>query len=140
NTIVVGDAIDNKHNLYIIFDSTLNFSPRMGVPINGILGNEFFHNFIVKINYASKIITVYDPIKYPLKKCRKCTDLPMDIVDGKPYINLVVSNGKSNKEVPLLVDSGNSDVIWLFKEKDFIVEQPKNYFPDFLGLGLGGEI
>lgn len=61
NTIRVGDVFDRDHDLYIIFDSSLNFSPRMGIPIHGILGNEFFQNFIVKINYSSKVITVYDP-------------------------------------------------------------------------------
>ncbi len=140
NTIRVGNALDNEHDLYLIFDSTLNFSPRMGVPINGILGNEFFRNFIVKINYDSKAITIYDPKKYSIRKCRKCEDLPLDFDDGKPYINLMVSDRSFEKEVTLLVDSGNSDVLWLFNEKDFITEQPENYFQDFLGLGLGGEI
>lgn len=140
NSIRVGNALDNEHDLYLIFDSTLNFSPRMGVPINGILGNEFFRNFIVKINYDSKAITIYDPKKYSIRKCRKCEDLPLDFDDGKPYINLTVSDRSFEKEVTLLVDSGNSDVLWLFNEKDFITEQPENYFQDFLGLGLGGEI
>src|SRR5690606_3975878 len=53
NTVKVGNAQDRDHALYIIFDSALNFSPRMGIPIHGILGNEFFQNFIVKSNYSS---------------------------------------------------------------------------------------
>ncbi len=140
NKIKVGDAVDRNHALFIIFDSTLNFSPRMGIPVHGILGNEFFQNFIVKINYTSKVITIYDPVKYPLKECKKCEDLPLNFVGSKPYISLQVASENTQDEVKLLVDSGSSDVMWLFGDRDFISESPKNYFEDFLGLGLSGNI
>lgn len=140
NNIKIGDAVDRDHTLFIIFDSTLNFSPRMGIPIHGILGNEFFQNFIVKINYTSKVITIYDPLKYPLKPCKKCEDLPLNFVGNKPYISLKVVSENTQDEVKLLVDSGSSDVLWLFGDRDFISDSPKNYFEDFLGLGLSGNI
>lgn len=140
NKVKVGDVVDGDHELYIIFDSSLNFSPRMGIPIHGILGNEFFQNFIVKINYYSEVITVYDPKKYPLKRCKKCEDFPLNFVGSKPYISLKVASEEKEEEVKLLVDSGSSDVIWLFDDYDFITESPKNYFKDFLGLGLSGNI
>ena len=139
NKVVVGDALDRSHDLYIIFDSSLNFSPRMGIPIHGILGNEFFQNFIVKINYASQVITIYDPIKHPMKACRRCEDLPLHFVGEKPYITLDVEFS-SEEAKTLLVDSGSSDVLWLFDADQFLKESPKNYFSDFLGLGLSGNI
>ncbi|MGB3343326.1 MAG: aspartyl protease family protein [Aequorivita sp.] len=140
NTVKVGNVLDNDHGLFIIFESVLNFSPRMGIPIHGILGNEFFRNFIVKINYSTQKITVYDPKRYSLKACRKCEDLPLKFVGNKPYINLQVISDHSEREATLLVDSGSSDVLWLFEEEEFIQESPKNYFNDFLGLGLSGNI
>ncbi len=140
NTVVVGKAIDVNHELYLIFENALNFSPRMGVPINVILGSSFFESFVVEINYISKMITLYDPDKYTFSNCKKCKDLPLNFEKGKPYINLTASSGKSNKEVTLLIDSGSSDVLWLFDEDDFIKEKPKNYFHDFLGLGLSGSV
>jgi len=140
NKVKVGNAIDNDHNLYIIFDSTLNFSPRMGIPVHGILGNDFFQNFIVKINYTAEVITIYDPKKYRLKPCGKCEDLPLNFVKGKPYISLQITSENTNEEVTLLVDSGSSDVMWLFDSENFIKESPKNYYKDFLGLGLSGNI
>lgn len=140
NTVKVGNAQDRDHALYIIFDSALNFSPRMGIPIHGILGNEFFQNFIVKINYSSQNITIYDPKSYALKPCRKCEDLPLNFVGSKPYISIEVVSEDTIEEVKMLVDSGSSDVIWLFDEYDFIAETPQNYFKDFLGLGLSGNI
>ncbi|QAA80293.1 PDZ domain-containing protein [Aequorivita sp. H23M31] len=136
NIIKVGNAVDNNHEVYFIFDSSLNFSPRMGIPINGILGNDFFRNFVVKINYSSRSIVIYDPKRYSRNKCNKCEDLPLRFINGKPYIDIKIGE----RSVTLLVDSGNSDVLWLFDENDFVKEDPKNYFYDFLGLGLGGDI
>src|SRR5690606_31015245 len=31
-------------------------------------------------------------------------------------------------------------ILWLFDEADFIKKKPPNYFEDFLGLGLSGNI
>ena len=140
NTIKIGNTVDKNHSLYIIFDSSLNFSPRMGIPIHGILGNDFFKNFVVKINYTKGMITVYDPEKYSFRKCRKCEDLELEFFEDKPYIQLLTASEGFQKKVTLLVDSGSSDVMWLFDEEDFIIDNPKNYFEDFLGLGLGGDI
>ncbi|MCG2418139.1 aspartyl protease family protein [Aequorivita sp. F47161] len=140
NKVKVGKVIDNNHSLYIIFDSTLNFSPRMGIPVHGILGNEFFQNFIVKINYSAEVITVYNPQKYTLKPCKKCEDLPLHFMGGKPYISLVIEAENDDETVTLLVDSGSSDVMWIFDKRNFIKDVPKNYFNDFLGLGLSGNI
>jgi len=114
NKIKIGNIIDRNHSLYIIFDSELNFSPRMGIPIHGILGNDFFQNFIVKINYSSEVIVVYDPQKYPLRSCGKCEDLSLNFEGGKPYIALKVASEEKQEDVRLLVDSGSSDVVWLF--------------------------
>lgn len=140
NNVKVGDAVDKNHALYVIFDSTLNFSPRMGIPIHGILGNGFFRNFIVKMDYAHEVIVVSDPQKYPLKSCRKCEVLALNFESGKPYVSLQVVSETDQREATLLVDSGSSDVLWLFDERDLIRKVPKNYFNDFLGLGLSGDI
>ncbi len=140
NRVQLGKVVDNDHSLFIIFDSTLNFSPRMGIPVHGILGNEFFQNFIVKINYSTEVITVYNSRKYELEPCKKCEDMPLNFVGSKPYVSFLIETGNTQEAVTLLVDSGSSDVLWLFDERDFIQESPKNYFNDFLGLGLSGNI
>lgn len=140
NLIKVGNAVDRSHELYLIYDTTLNFSPRMGIPVNGILGNSFFRNFIVKIDYSANRIIIYDPDKYSYSNCKKCVDLPLNFYQQKPYLNLVISDGINSHEVTLLVDSGSSDALWLFDQGNFIKEDPKNYFEDFLGLGLSGNI
>lgn len=141
NTMKVGKAVDANHSLFVIFDSGLNFSPRMGIPIHGILGNDFFENFIVEINYSRELIKMFNVETYKFRKCRKCQELDLEFDGGKPYLNLnIISKNGLEQEAVLLLDSGSSDALWLFEEEHFIDESPKNYFKDYLGLGLGGDI
>ncbi len=141
NTITVGNAIDRNHALFIVFDMNLNFSPRMGIPIHGILGNDFFRNFVVSIDYKAEKITIYTSQNFDArKKLRRSIEFPLQFSSGKPYLNLKVFGENKWEEVTLLVDSGSSDVIWLFNRSGFILDAPLNYFEDFLGLGLSGNI
>ncbi len=140
NKIKIGEAVSDNHTIYVIFENSLNLSPRMGVPINGIIGLDFFKSFIVKTNYTSKKIKFYNPERYSYRECRRCEVFNLDFFKDKPYINFSVQRGKKEEEVTLLLDSGSSDALWLFDSAGFLSENPKNYFVDFLGLGLSGHI
>ncbi|MCB0456804.1 MAG: aspartyl protease family protein [Flavobacteriaceae bacterium] len=140
NKIQIGDAVDNNHTLYIIFDESINFSPRMGIPIHGILGYDFFKDFIVKTNYTSEELTIFNPNLYTERNCKKCVTLPIFLKENKPYLNTPIVHDNDTTSVTLLIDSGASDALWLFNESWSIKENPKNYFDDFLGLGLSGGI
>ncbi len=140
NEIKIGDAVSKNHTIYVIFENSLNLSPRMGVPINGIIGLDFFKSFIVKTNYISKRLKFYKPETYSYRECRRCQVFNLDFFKDKPYINLTVQLGKKEEDVTLLLDSGSSDALWLFETEGYLSENPKNYFKDFLGLGLSGHI
>lgn len=140
NRIKIGDAVDDNHTLYVIFDKSLNLSTRMGIPVHGIIGYEFFKNLVVKTNYTSKKLTFYNPITYQAEKCNKCELFDLIFQNKKAYIDIDVEASGFSKEVTLLIDSGSSDAIWIFDEKDFIDTTLKKSFDDFLGQGLSGSI
>ena len=140
NKIQIGDALDYNHTLYIIFDESINFSPRMGIPIHGILGYDFFKDFIVKTNYSQEELVIFNPELYKERTCKKCVTLPIFLKDNKPYLKTPIVHDSDTTAVTLLIDSGASDALWLFNESWSIQENPKNYFDDFLGLGLSGGI
>ncbi|MEZ4859281.1 MAG: aspartyl protease family protein [Flavobacteriaceae bacterium] len=140
NHIKIGDAEDKNHTLFVIFDENINFSPRMGIPIHGILGYDFFKDFIVKTDYSSEELTIYNPIHYKEKKCRRCQTLDIFLKEDKPYVTTPIHRQNDTTNVTLLIDSGASDALWLFNEQWSIMETPKNYFDDFLGLGISGGI
>jgi hypothetical protein len=124
----------------MVVDSKINFSTRMGIPIHGIIGFDLFKDFVIKTDYSSKRITLYRPDTFRKKKCRKCVDIPMRFHNKKPFINVRVASDTEEEDFLVLLDTGSSDGLWLFDEKGFISEGPKNYFNDFLGLGLSGNI
>ncbi|WP_299227205.1 aspartyl protease family protein [uncultured Psychroserpens sp.] len=141
NFFRVGNAININQDIYVVFDSSLNFTPRLGTPIHGIVGYDLFKNFTVEINYASKYIELHKPETYKYKKCNKCETLDLSFYRNKPYITGEVLVDSQFIPVKLLIDTGSSDALWLF-EDDSLGLTPFNdiYFEDFLGKGLSGNV
>ena len=138
NVFKIGKAVNYNQDLYAIFDPSLTFAPKLGLPIHGIIGYDLFKDFIIEVNYSSKYIKLYEPEEFKQKQCKSCKSLPLEFYNNKPYIYGSVSiNGKIS-EVKLLIDSGGSDALWLFEDENIIV--PNKFFNDFLGKGLSGSI
>ncbi|HNU59936.1 MAG TPA: PDZ domain-containing protein [Aquaticitalea sp.] len=141
NVIQVGEAVKDDQDIFVIFDEDINFTPRLGVPVHGIIGYDIFKDFIVEVNYASKYLMLFDPKTYQYKKCKKCKTLDLDFHQNKPYINAKIEIHDSQVPVKLLIDSGSSDALWLFEEDSLgIVPHGVKFFDDFLGKGLSGSI
>ena len=49
NIFKVGEAIKINQELYAIFDPSLNFAPRLGVAVHGIVGYDLFKDFVIEI-------------------------------------------------------------------------------------------
>jgi len=140
NLFKVGDALNVNQSLYIIFDTSMDFAPRLGVPVHGIIGYDLFKDFVVEINYSSKFIKLHDPKKYKSRTCRKCEIMDLEFYNLKPYLNAAVDVNNESIPVKLLIDSGGSDALWLFEDGNNKVSGPESYFEDFLGSGLSGSI
>lgn len=142
NMIKIGKNIINKnHEIYLILDGGINLSNRMGEEIHGIIGGDLFKDFIVKINYSAKRITFYNPESYKHKHCHACETLPLSFLSDKPYIKAIASLSDTTQvDVKLLIDSGGSDALWLFENRDRHIKVPNLYFDDYLGQGLNGNI
>lgn len=142
NIINIGKNITNKsHKIYLILDGGINLSNRIGEEIHGIIGGDLFKDFIVKINYSSKHITFYKPELYKYKHCRACETFPLSFLSDKPYIKAIASLSDTTQvDVKLLIDSGGSDALWLFENRDRNIKVPYLYFDDYLGQGLNGNI
>lgn len=139
NRFRLGDIQNNDQRLFVVLDKDKNFSPKLGIPIHGIIGYDLFRDFVVEINYAKKVLRFFRPKEYVHKKPKKADVLPLHVIGKKAYVDGLVYLQKGHKvPVKLLVDSGSSDAIWLF-ESDSIQVPDKNY-NDFLGSGLNGSV
>ena len=47
-------ATNNGHMFYIVLDPEFNLSSHIGIPVNGIIGFQFFRDNLVEINYRKK--------------------------------------------------------------------------------------
>lgn len=140
NIFKIGDALKLNQDLYEIYDSNLNFAPRLGVPVHGIIGFDLFKDLVVEINYSRKYIRLTNPDQYNYGKCKKCEILNLEFYNNKPYVNIEVSVNKQNIPIKLLIDSGGSDALWLFEDDSLGIEINHPFFEDFLGYGLSGSI
>ena len=141
NHIILQNIVGTNQTIYVVLDDKFDLSSKMGKTIHGIIGFELFKNFIMDINYTTKRIIFYKPknLKPPNPKRYQKFDLTFH--NKKPYITANVSiTDNTKKQVKLLLDTGSSDALWLFEDKEKGILTPPKYFVDNLGEGLSGTI
>lgn len=140
NILKIGSAVSYDQDIYVVFDESIDFTPRLGVTVHGIIGYDIFKDFVVEINYASKFLRLTTHDDYKEKRCRRCETLDLSIYKNKPYI--IGSVGIRAAEIPvkLLIDSGSSDALWLFEDERLGIHPTYETFEDFLGKGLSGSV
>lgn len=138
NDLKIGGAVSNDLTVFLIYNEDVNFSPRLGVPVNGIIGYDFFKDFVVEINYVRKFLRVYDPDRFN-KNLRNYREVTLRFFQNKPYLESRVEIGDDELKAVLLVDNGLGDAVWLFNE-DSDIKVPEKSFDDLLGLGLLGDV
>jgi hypothetical protein len=142
NEISVAGISGQNQDIYIILDNAFKLSSRMGIPINGILDFSVFSNFIVSINYDTKIISFTNPEFFNFKKrLSKYTTIPLVINGTKPYINVnIIDDSGNGFPVKLLLDTGASHAIWLDKSSIPGLKIPGGSKEAYLGTGINGEV
>ena len=141
NTIKIGNAKSYNLPLYVVLDKDINFSTSLGIPVHGIIGYDFFKDFVVEVNYAKGFLKLYHPEKYTYKPSKKIETLPLTIKNKRAYLDVVIAK-EDDSEIPskLLVDTGSSDALWLFQDIEKGLEVPEANYDDYLGKGLSGNI
>jgi hypothetical protein len=120
------------------------------------MGYGIFADFVVKVNYESKTITFYNKKKYKYKPRKKDINIPIEIINLKPYIwaeiqqNSVVlgdndsiqTNTRDTTKIPikLLVDTGGGHAVWLDISSNERLQIPLKKKEAYLGRGMRGDI
>lgn len=121
----------NNHDISIV--------TKLGIPINGILGNTFFKNHLVEVDYEQNKITLYkEKNKKLLKVTKKYKFLNTQIIANKPYIFLQTKLENKDFKLKLLFDTGLGDGLWVFENDS--IQCNNNFFIGVLGTGFSGEI
>ncbi|HJY13289.1 MAG TPA: aspartyl protease family protein, partial [Flavobacterium sp.] len=59
NTLETHGLKSQNHMVYIILDQSFNLSSHIGIPVNGIIGYQFFKNNLVEVNYQKKKVIIH---------------------------------------------------------------------------------
>lgn len=141
NTFKLKGVVNRDQQVYVVLDKEMNFSPKLGIPVHGIIGYDLFRDFVVDINYHAQSLRFYDPKHFRSKPSKREQRLPLSIIDNKSYVDgTVIMEDKREVPVKLLVDTGSGDALWLFKDLEKGIGVPAKNFHDYLGKGLSGHI
>lgn len=141
NTLMISSLKSPKHEILIVIDQEFNFSSSLGIPVNGILGSHLFKKNLVEINYQKKVLIVYNEKKINKDKLfSKYEPFDITIENGKPYLQTVSTIDSVTIDTKCLIDTGNSDFVWLFEDKSRNIRVPDRNFEDYLGRGFNGDI
>lgn len=141
NLLSLPKYLDSNQTIYVILDENFNLSSQVGIPVNGIIGYNFFKNYLIEISYTKQKIFVYqNTIKIYKKLQKKYRSSEIVFERNKPFISSKVGVGNKEISTKLLVDSGNSDALWLYSNTKNPITIPPNNIDDYLGRGLSGEV
>lgn len=128
-----------KFEAIFVTNHDISIVTKLGIPINGILGNTFFKNHLVEVDYEqNKIILYKEKNKKLLKVTKKYKFLNTQIIANKPYIFLQTKLENKDFKLKLLFDTGLGDGLWVFENDS--IQCNNNFFIGVLGTGFSGEI
>lgn len=136
--LVFSDLFQRISPVIVLKEKSTNISQVIGVPIHGILSAALFSDFVIEIDYKNRNIYLH-PRPYEVKAGFSMMDLHMQ--NNRPFLNsgfLTDNNIKSDKM--LLLDTGASLSLLLYRDSSSTMELPNKMIPGFLGSGLGGLI
>ena len=141
NVFKLGNAKNFSQDLYVVLDKDINLSTSLGIPVHGIMGYDLFRDFVIEMNYGTKVLKLHDPELYRYKNKKNTQTIPLTVDNRKAYLEgMVLMKDTANIPVKLLVDTGSSDALWLFHEPEKGLEIPEKNYEDHLGRGLSGDI
>jgi aspartyl protease len=114
-----------------------------GRTIDGTLGVNFFHKYVVQIDYGARKLSVYDPAAFSYSGAGSV--IPLRILNGGTVAlfdaKIVDADGLPAIDAHLAVDSGTYSALRLFRpfvEKHALIGDGRNQFAS-IGFGAGGE-
>jgi hypothetical protein len=141
NTIEIPGVVGFQQDVLIPMQDVFHLSYSLGTKVNGLIGYDIFNDFVVEINYPRKLLILHEPKSYKYKKNNKKSIIPLEIERRKPYLISSVENHQGEKvTVKLLMDSGASHALSLYKSTNSAITSPPTSIYSYLGTGLSGAI
>lgn len=139
NTMKIGKLKLENKTVYVLQTDVFNLSKHSGAKINGLIGSDFFKDYIVEIDYSSHRIRFYNQATFIEPKGYGV--LPISIQSQKMFVELSVLEADSTrKKVKMLIDTGAELNAWFQTFTYESVHLPKKWILGTIGEGLNGII
>jgi hypothetical protein len=135
---VPGRIIASKIDILVLQEDYFRFEEYAGVNVHGILAANVFDNYIIKINYAKHILTLYERSTFKVNEA-EFRPFDLELLRNKIYLNTHVSVSRDSvTPVKLLVDTGAGLPLLLFINTNPLLQPPVKAIPSNIGMGMGG--
>ena len=125
--------------LIVLGKDYLNLRSHIGQEVHGILGYDFFNHFVVKIDYITRKITVYESENF--EPPRRFSMFPIQLVGGRPYLKASITQSDGSQiSGRFLIDTGASHSLLLEPDSSNSIRIPERTLPTIVGWGLSGPI
>lgn len=139
NELKAGKIRLNNQTIYVLKNNSFNLSNHAGTKINGILGSDFFANNLVKINYDTQTITLFENEGYQIPKGYEPISMTLD--KKKMYVTLpVIGADWKVHNALLLLDTGAEVTAWFRSFGEDHIPIPDKRIHRYIGEGLNGII
>lgn len=135
------DLMVREQSMLVLEKDYLELSNQLGMKVEGILGYDLFRSFVVKIDYQTNIMTLYEPSGF--KPSRNYVSFALNVEDTKPYISCQMINipGEEKRPLKLMIDTGASHALLLHQSDSCDqFSLPEKTIYGNLGRGLAGDI
>jgi hypothetical protein len=97
--------------------ATESLEPSVGRAVDGILGFDIFHRYVVEIDYDARRLRLFDAAGYLYQG--RGESIPMIVEDNTPFVRATLTQPESNSvEGKFLIDTGASGALNVFKHFD----------------------
>jgi len=139
NSLRFGKFTLKNRSVCVVKDKLFNLSGQIGTKVNGMLGADFFQDYVVQIDYSARRIRFYDiksfipPEKYDV--------MPMNINGRKMYVYLsVLETDTAHRKIKMLIDTGAELNAWFQTITSEALHIPERSIRGRIGEGFSGEI
>ncbi len=139
NKIQIGKITLSNRVVYTFKEDLFNLSKQTGVKINGLLGVDFFRDYVVQIDYSKRRLRMYRHEQFIAPKGYGV--MPMTLQRQKMYIHLsVLETDSARQTIKMLIDTGAELTAWFETLTNKAVNIPEKSIRGRIGEGLSGEI
>ena len=134
--LVFKDQFECTSPLIILEHNQTNISQVVGESVHGILSASLFQNYILQVDYKNRNIVLH-PVNAKIPE--DYTAIDIQVSKNKPYLlTTIKSNSTAQQKLNLLIDTGASLSLLMYKDSTSGLLLPEQLIPGYLGSGLGG--